>query len=306
MPAVPMKAEANLRAAIFGLVVNLVLVAAKLIAGILGNSYALIADAVESSMDVVGSLVVWTGLKIVARPPDAAYPYGYGRAEPLTVAIVALLLMGAAVGIATAATREIVTPHHTPAPFTLGVLAAVVIVKEVLFRRITKVSKATGSLAVASDAWHHRSDAVTSAAAFLGILIAILGGPGYESADDWAALLAAGVIGFNGWRFLQSAVTSLMDRQPDLHFLEAIVAAARSVPGVLAHEKLRVRGAADEWYVDLHIQARPDLSLHDAHVLSGQVKSAIRSAVPGVRDVLIHMEPWEPAEEVREPRPDWN
>lgn len=306
MPAAPMKAEANLRAAIFGLVVNLVLVAAKLIAGILGNSYALIADAVESSMDVVGSLVVWTGLKIVARPPDAAYPYGYGRAEPLTVAIVALLLMGAAVGIATAAAREIVTPHHAPAPFTLGVLAAVVIIKEVLFRRITQVSDMTGSLAVASDAWHHRSDAITSAAAFLGILIAILGGPGYESADDWAALLAAGVIGFNGWRFLQSAVTSLMDRQPDLHFLEAIVAAARSVPGVLAHEKLRVRGAADEWYVDLHIQARPDLSLHDAHVLSGQVKSAIRSAVPGVRDVLIHMEPWEPADEVREPRPDWN
>ncbi len=293
MPAAPVKTEANLRAAVVGLAVNLALVAAKLVAGILGNSYALIADAVESSMDVVGSLVVWTGLKIVSRPPDAAYPYGYGRAEPLTVAIVALLLMGAAIGIATAAAREIVTPHHSPAPFTLVVLAVVILIKEVLFRRITEVSEMTGSLAVASDAWHHRSDAITSAAAFLGILVAILGGPGYESADDWAALLAAGVIGFNGWRFLRVAVTSLMDRQPDPRFLEAIVDAARSVPGVLAHEKLRARGAADEWYVDLHIQARPDLSLHDAHILSGQVKSAIRTSVPGVRDVLIHMEPWE-------------
>lgn len=285
--------ETNQRAAVLGLLVNVVLVIAKLIAGILGHSYALIADAIESSTDVIGSLVVWVGLRISARPPDEAYPYGYGRAEPITVAVLALILLGAAVGIATASIHEIMTPHHVPASYTLIVLAVVIILKEGLFRRVRNVALETSSLTILTDAWHHRSDAITSAAAFVGISIAIWGGPGWEATDDWAALFASGIIGFNGYRFLRAALDRMMDRQPSESFLRAIAEIAMSVPGVQRYEKLRVRPAGDEWYVDMHIQVDPQMPLIEAHNLSGRVKSTIRSAHPEVCDVLIHIEPYE-------------
>ncbi|MBI1345554.1 cation diffusion facilitator family transporter [bacterium] len=293
------KSRINQSAAFIGLFVNVCLVIAKLLAGILGHSYALVADAVESSTDVIGSLVVWGGLRISARPPDDAYPYGYGRAESLAVAVLALLLLSAAVGIATASIHEILTPHHTPAAYTLAVLAGVIGIKEGLFRRVQNVALETESLAVLTDAWHHRSDAITSAAAFVGIALAIWGGPGWEASDDWAALLAAGIIGWNGYRFLRVAVEQLMDRQPASEILNAIALATQSVPEVQQYEKLRVRPAGDEWYVDLHIQVAPQTPLFVAHQISGRVKSAIREQVPSVRDVLIHIEPyWEPASAV--------
>jgi len=286
------EAGTKLTTALMGLGVNLLMVAVKLVAGILGHSYALIADAVESSTDVFASVVVWAGLRISQRPADSDYPYGYGKAEPLTVAVVALLLLGAAMGIATAAIHEIVTPLHAPAVWTLVVLVGVVAVKESLFRTVLKVSSETESSLLAADAWHHRSDALTSAAAFFGIVIALWGGPGWESADDWAALFAAGIIGFNGVRFLKQATQALMDRQPEPEVLASILSAANSVPGVRALEKLRVRRAAERLYVDLHVQAAPEMPLQDAHALGGAVKAAIKSAVPRVWDVLIHMEPF--------------
>ena len=175
----------------------------------------LIADAVESSLDVVSSLVVWGGLRITSRPADEDYPYGYGKAEALATVIVALLLVGAAAGIAVAAIREILTPHHMPAPFTLAVVPVVVVVKEVLFRRVRRIGHETGSRVVQADAWHHRSDAITSAAAFVGIAVALWGGPGWESADDWAALAAAAIIATNGLRLLGPTLDDLMDRMPD-------------------------------------------------------------------------------------------
>lgn len=288
----PARFETNQRAAVLGLLVNVGLVIAKLVTGILGHSYALIADAVESSTDVIGSLVVWTGLRIAARPPDEAYPYGYGRAEPLAVAVLSLLLMGAAVGIATASIHEIFTPHHVPATYTLVVLAVVILLKEGLFRRVRSVALQTESLAILSDAWHHRSDAITSAAAFLGISIALWGGPGWEAADDWAALLAAGIIGFNGYRFMRVAIDQLMDRQPSDEIVRVIAEAMLAVPGVCHYEKLRVRAAGDEWYVDLHLQVDPATPLIEAHNISGRVKAAIRQARPDVREVLIHIEPY--------------
>jgi cation diffusion facilitator family transporter len=304
-PAETSDARASRTAAVVGLIVNLLLVAAKLVAGIVGHSYALIADAIESSTDVFGSVVVWAGLRISQRPADVDYPYGYGKAEPLTVAVVGLLLLGAALGIATAAVGEIVTPHHAPAAWTLIVLVGVVVIKETLFRTVLHVSAETESSLLAADAWHHRSDALTSAAAFVGIVIALGGGEGWESADDWAALLAAGIIGFNGVRFLRLATDALMDRQPEPDVLAAILSAAQAVPGVLALEKLRVRRAAERLYVDLHVQADPHLPLRDAHALGGAVKAAIKLAVPRVRDVLIHMEPYsdEPSAQESSPRP---
>jgi cation diffusion facilitator family transporter len=276
-----------------GLLVNALLVAIKLIAGILGNSYALIADAIESSTDIFSSLIVWGGLSIASRPADEDHPYGHGKAESLAAAVVALLLIGAALGIVVAAVREILTPHHTPAWYTLVVVAGVVVVKETLFRTVLDVGDEIDSTAVKADAWHHRSDALTSAAAFIGIAVAIWGGEGWESADDWAAIVAAIIIAANGTRLLMPTLHDLMDRTPSGDLVPQIETAAREVEGVRHIEKLRVRRAGVDFYVDLHVQADPLLSLHDAHILSGKVKSAIRTAVPRVKEVLIHMEPFE-------------
>jgi cation diffusion facilitator family transporter len=270
----------GIKAALVGLLVNIVLVVAKLLAGIAGHSYALIADAIESSTDIFSSLVVWGGLRIATRRADAEYPYGYGRAESLAAAVVSLMLLGAAMGIAVAAVGEIITPHHMPAPFTLIVIAVVVLVKEVLFRGVLRVGDETGSTAVKADAWHHRSDAITSAAAFVGISIALWGGPGWEAADDWASLVAAVVIALNGLRLLRPAIQDLMDRMPERSVIDQIEISAKSVDGVRAIEKVRVRRLGIEYYVDLHVQADPALSLRDAHILSGKVKGAIRAAVP--------------------------
>jgi cation diffusion facilitator family transporter len=289
----PAPVARGIRTAQVGLLVNASLAVVKLVAGVLGHAYALVADAIESGADVFSSAIVWGGLRIASREADEDYPFGYGKAEPIAAAVVALMLLGAAAGIAVEAVREIRTPHHTPAPFTLVVLVLVVVVKELLFRRVVAVGRATASTAVKADAWHHRSDAITSAAAFIGISVALVGGPGWESADDWAALVAAGVIAVNAAALLRPAVHDLMDRSPGGDLLERISRAALTTPEVRAIEKLKVRKVGLGYYVDLHVQADPALSLHDAHILSGRVKSAIRAAVPEVLGVLIHMEPHE-------------
>lgn len=282
-----------IRLARIGLFANAALTLIKLVAGILGNAYALVADAVESSVDMIGSLAVWSGLKIASRDPDDRYPFGYGRAEPLAAAAVAILLLGAAVGIALTSISEIRTPHSTPEPYTLVVLVGVIVVKWLLYRTVLSASKETGSVAVEADAWHHVSDAITSAAAFIGISIALVGGPGWEQADDWAALAASGVIGVNGVIMMRTALRDLMDRAPAPDLLAQVSRAALETPGVLAIEKLKVRRSGMGLYVDIHVQADPLLSLHDAHILSGCVKTSIRAEVPSAIGVLIHMEPFE-------------
>jgi cation diffusion facilitator family transporter len=283
----------GIRLARTGMVINGCLALVKLLAGILGHSYALIADAVESVADIFSSLVVWTGLRVSSRHADERFPFGYGKAESVSSAIVGLMLVGAALGIAIEAVREILIPHHAPAPFTLAVLAVAAGIKEVLFRRVSRAARDSGSQAVAADAFHHRADAITSAAAFVGISIALIGGPGWESADDWAALFASVIILYNGVRIIRPALEELMDRSPEDEVFRAVDGAARGVAGVLATEKLKIRRSGTRFLLELHVQAEPSLSLHDAHILSGKVKSSIRSAVPRVQDVLVHMEPYE-------------
>jgi cation diffusion facilitator family transporter len=274
-------------------VTNAVLAIIKVVAGIIGHSQALIADGIESSADVCSSLVVWSGLRISARSADEDYPFGYGKAEALAALVVGLLLFLAALAIAIESLRQIVTPHRPPRAFTLAVLVAVVLIKEVLFRRVVRIGADVGSTAVQADAWHHRSDAITSSAAFIGISVALIGGPGWEAADDWAALLASGIIVYNAFNVLRPATHDLMDRAPGEEMVSRVAAAATAVPGVSAIEKLKVRKAGMGYYVDLHVQANPAMPLHEAHVLSGMVKSAIRQAVPEVAGALIHMEPFE-------------
>jgi cation diffusion facilitator family transporter len=284
----------GIRLAQTGLLINAVLVVVKVVTGIVGHSYALVADGVESSLDIFSSLIVWRGIQVAARSPDESYHYGYGKAESVAAAGVALLLMGAAVGIAIEAIREILTPHHLPASFTLVVLVLVVIAKETLFRRVLRAGVALDSGIVVADAWHHRSDAITSAAAFAGISVALLGGAEWAAADDYAALLASAIIAFNGARLLRPALADLMDRAPAAELLEHVAQIAGDEPGVLRIEKVLARRAGVGHFVTLHVQADPDMTLHDAHELGGRVRAHIVRHVPAVLDALIHMEPYRP------------
>lgn len=283
--------QRSLRATFIGMVTNAVLSVIKLAAGLLGHSHALVADAVESFADVFSSVIVWRGVTVAARPADAEHPYGHGKAEPLAAAVVAGMLLFAAFWIAEKAFREVGAPRHTPAPFTLAVLLIVVVVKEILFRFVRHEGQAVDNLAVRSDAWHHRSDAITSFAAGVGISISLLGGPGYEAADDWAALAAACVIAWNGLRLLRPAVHELMDTAPGREVSDEIRALAETVPGVARVEKCFVRKMGWQLFVDMHVEVDPEMTVRHSHEIAHEVKDKIRGIMPAVSDVLVHVEP---------------
>lgn len=292
------------RTALLGLGVNFLLVLVKLLAGLIGHTYALVADAVESLADIVGSVVIWGGLHVGARPADDNHPYGHGKAESLAALVVASLVLAAGIGIAVTSIDEILTPHLTPAPWTLIVLVVVVVAKTLLARYTARVARMENSGAVAVDAVHHVSDALTSAAAFIGIAIAIFGhrmfggDPArWSAADDWAALFASGIIIFNAVRMARLPLRELMDAEP-AEVLERACKTALTVPGVLGLEKTRARTSGGRHLLELHVEVDPGMSVAEAHVITGKIKAAIRSAQPTVADILIHVEP-APA---REPR----
>ncbi|MDB6148637.1 MAG: Cation diffusion facilitator family transporter [Chthoniobacter sp.] len=286
--------ESGARLALLGIVVNASLATIKIVTGVIGHSYVLIADGVESTIDIFGSMVIWFGLKVAAEPPDDEHPYGHGKAEPVAAAVVAIMVLIAALALAVQSVREILTPHHSPAPFTLAVLVLVVLVKEFLARRVLHAADAIGSSAVKTDAWHHRSDAITSVAAFIGISIALIGGPGWEPADDWAALLACGLIAYNGWRLLTPALHETMDSAPPRELQEDVLRVARAVSGVTEVEKCRIRKMGLDYYVDIHVGVSADLTVRDGHQIGHDVKDALRAAKPSIADVLVHIEPIEP------------
>lgn len=271
--------------------VSIGFVVIKITTGLVGHSYALVADGVESTLDIFSSLIVWRGLLVAGRDPDEEYHFGYGKAESVASAAVAIMLLIAALGISVAAIREIVTPHHVPEPYTLAVLVGVIVVKEGLFRWMAAVGGELDSPALTTDAWHQRADAITSAAAFVGILVALVGGPAWAPADDVAALAASGIIAVNGFRLLRPAVQDLMDRAPDRDVLERVERTALEVQGVCGVEKIQARRAGAGYFVTLHIEADPRMTLQAAHLLGHDVKDAVREAVPSVIDVLVHMEP---------------
>jgi cation diffusion facilitator family transporter len=289
-PTVADDAEQTVRVAVLGLGVNVLLAGAKLIAGLLGHSYALVADAVESMSDIAGSVIIWSGLRFGAKPPDENHPYGHGRAEALAALAVALIVGAAGVGIAVQAIREIVTPHRAPAPFTLIVLLLVVAVKETMFRVARRVGRRQHSDAVIVDAWHHRSDAITSGAAFIGITVALIGGPGYEPADDWAALFASAVILYNASRLARLPLRDLMDTQVE-EVTEEARRIAEGVEGVLAIEKVHARRVGPNACVDMHVEVDPTLTVEDAHEIAHRVSDEVRAGVGVVSHVLVHIEP---------------
>ena len=281
----------GLRATFLGLAANSALTTAKFVAGVLGHSYALVADAVESLADIFSSVIVWRGLVVAAEPADEDHPYGHGKAEPIAAAVVSAMLLVAAVWITIHASRQIGQPRSAPAPFTLLVLLVVIAMKEGLFRFVLRESMVVDSSAVRTDAWHHRSDAITSLAAAIGISVALIGGKGYESADAVAAILAAAIIAWNGWRLLRPALHELMDRAPSREMIERIRRVAQTVAGVEAVEKCLVRKMGYNYYVDMHVEVDPQMTVQRSHEIAHDVKDKIRSRIHAVRDVLIHIEP---------------
>ncbi len=276
------------------MIVNLIFAAAKILGGLLGNAYVLIADGIESALDIAGSFVIWGGLRFAARPPDETHPYGHGKAEPIAAVVVAFGVLAAAAGLTIQSVREIMTPHHGPAPFTLAILIVVIVVKEILFRYVNRIGRHVESTAVQTDAWHHRSDALTSAAAFIGISVALIGGSGWQSADDWAALFACAVIAANGIRLLRPALYEIMDAAPRGQIVDLVRDAARSVPGVRDVEKSFVRKMGLSFYADLHVKVDGDISVRDGHRIAHEVKQAIQQTDSRIADVLVHIEPAPP------------
>ncbi len=283
--------QTGARVALFGMIVNVVFAVAKILGGLLGNAYVLIADGIESALDIASSFIIWGGLKVAARPPDATHPYGHGKAEPIAAVVVAVGVLTAAVGLAIQSVRGLFLPHHAPKIFTLAIVVVVILIKEFLFRYVNRIGRAADSIAIQTDALHHRADAIISTAAFVGISIALIGGGRWSRADNWAALFACAVIAANGIRLLRPAIYEIMDTAPRGRIVERVQRAAASVPGVVEVEKCFLRKMGLSFYADLHIAVNGDISVREGHDIAHEVKRAIQESEPRIADALVHVEP---------------
>jgi cation diffusion facilitator family transporter len=285
--------QAAVKATYFSIVGNSCLAIVKGIAGVFGNSYALIADAIESTTDIFSSFLVLFGIKYSNRPADANHPYGHGRAEPLVTFLVVGFLITSATIIAYESISNIGTPHELPKPWTLIVLGAIIIWKEFSFRLVMKRGIQTNSSSLKADAWHHRSDAITSVAAFIGISIAIILGKGYESADDWAALFASGFILYNSYLIFRPALGEIMDEHLYDDLITEIRTISLEVHGIIDTEKCFIRKSGMKYHVDLHAVVDATISVKEGHDIAHLLKDTLREKIFELGHVLIHIEPSE-------------
>ncbi|MDI5951221.1 cation diffusion facilitator family transporter [Flavobacterium yafengii] len=283
--------QTAIKATYFSIVGNTCLAIIKGLAGFFGNSYALIADAIESTTDIFASFLVLFGIKYSNKPADKNHPYGHGRAEPLITFLVVGFLITSATIIAYESIINIGTPHQLPKPWTLIVLGAIIIWKEYSFRLVMKRSIQTNSSSLRADAWHHRSDAITSVAAFLGISIALILGNGYESADDWAALFASGFILYNSYQIFRPALGEIMDEHLYDDLIEQIRIVSLQVDGIIDTEKCFIRKAGMQYHVDLHAIVDSNITVKEGHDLAHKLKDTLREEMPELGHVLIHVEP---------------
>jgi cation diffusion facilitator family transporter len=268
--------------------------AAKLVAGIFGHSYALIADACESFADVMSSSVTFYALKKASEPADPDHPSGHGRAETLASAVTALLLVTVGGLIFYQSALTLYVPRKAPSPLTLFVLVPVILVKECLFHWMRARGRKIGSVAVVAEAWHQRSDAVTSVAALTGIIVAWVGGPAWSHADSWAALAASLWLAGTGLWLLGPTLHELMEGSVDPSLLKYITETSENCPGIKGVDKVWVRKLGMRLMVDLHVEVDPDISVQEGHRLSHEVKDKLQRELPQVRDVMVHVEPFDP------------
>jgi cation diffusion facilitator family transporter len=280
-----------IRTIYFSIAGNTLLAIIKGLAGFFGNSFALIADAIESTTDIFSSFLVFLGLKYAAKPADENHPYGHGRVEPLITFLVVGFLIVSAIVIAYQSIKNIQSPQEAPKPFTLLVLAAIILWKELSYQFVVRRSKETKSSSLKADAWHHRSDAITSVAAFIGISIALLAGEGYEAADDWAALFASGFILYNSYRIFRPALGEIMDEHVYDELVAEIRQAAKNVEGIVDTEKCYIRKSGLRYHVDLHAIVDAGISVREGHELAHRLKDALQKDIPSLGNILIHIEP---------------
>lgn len=283
--------QTAIKATYFSIAGNTSMAIIKGLAGFFGNSYALIADAIESTTDILASCLVLFGIKYSNKPADDNHPYGHGRAEPLITFMVVGFLITSATIIAYESILNIGTPHELPKSWTLFVLGAIIIWKEYSFRLVMKRSKETNSSSLKADAWHHRSDAITSIAAFIGITIALVLGKGYESADDWAALFASGFILYNSYLIFRPALGEIMDEHLNDDLIDEIRRIARQVDGIIDTEKCFIRKSGMKYHVDLHARVDANITVKEGHDLAHKLKDTLRHEIPELGHVLIHVEP---------------
>ena len=283
--------QAAVEATYFSIIGNTCLAIIKGLAGFFGNSYALIADGIESTTDIFASLLVLFGIKYSNRPADENHPYGHGRAEPLITFLVVGFLITSATVIAYESIANIQAPHDLPKSWTLFVLGAIIIWKEYSFQKVMKRSIETNSSSLKADAWHHRSDAITSVAAFIGISIALILGKGYESADDWAALFASCFIFYNSYLIFRPALGEIMDEHLYDDLIEHIRIVALNVDGIIATEKCFIRKSGMKYHVDLHAVVDAQITVKRGHQLAHILKDTLRKEIPQLGHVLIHIEP---------------
>ncbi len=285
------KHESAINTTYFSIVGNASLALIKWLAGYFGNSYALIADAIESTADIFSSFLVLLGIKYASRPADKNHPYGHGRVEPLITFLVVGFLITSATIIAHDSIVNINTPHELPKPYTLIVLGLIIIWKEISYRIVIKKSIQTNSSSLKADAWHHRSDAITSVSAFIGISIALFFGKGYESADDWAALFGSAFILYNSYLIFRPALSEIMDEHIYDDTIELIRFNSLKVKGVIDTEKCHVRKIGMSYHVDLHAIVDRNITVRDGHEIAHQLKNKILEELPDIADVFIHIEP---------------
>lgn len=283
--------QTAIRTTYFSIAGNIILATIKGLAGFFGNSYALIADAIESTTDIFSSFLVLLGLKYANRPPDKNHPYGHGRIEPLITFIVVGFLITSATIIAYESIQNITTPHELPKSWTLFILGAIIIWKEISFQIVLKKSIETNSSSLRADAWHHRSDAITSIAAFIGISIALIFGKGYETADDWAALFASGFILYNSYKIFRPALGEIMDEHTYDDLVQEIRTISVTVNGVLGTEKCFVRKVGLKYHIDLHAMVDSNLTVKQGHDIAHRLKDTLKHELPQLGNVLIHIEP---------------
>ncbi len=275
----------------FSIIGNTLLALVKYFSGVFGNSYALIADAIESTSDIFSSFLVLFGIKYSSRPADDNHPYGHGRVEPLMTFLVVGFLIVSATIIAYESIVNIQTPHDPPETWTLIVLGIIILWKEISYRIVIQKSIETNSSSLKADAWHHRSDAITSVAAFIGIGIAVFFGKGYEAADDWAALLASGFILFNCYRIFRPALSEIMDEHLYDDLTQKIRVIAVEVDGILDTEKCFIRKAGMQYHLELHAIVNGEISVKDGHWLAHKLEDHLRLKLPELGHILVHVEP---------------
>jgi cation diffusion facilitator family transporter len=283
--------KSAIKATYFSIFGNVLLAAIKLISGFLGNSYALIADGIESTADIFSSFFVLFGFKYAQRPPDENHPFGHSRIEPLITFLVVAFLVTSATVIAYESIINIQTPHKVPEAWTLIVLAVIIIWKEGSYRYVSKKAKAIKSSSLKADAWHHRSDAITSVTAFIGISIALYFGKGYETADDWAALFASAFILYNAYLIFRPALGEIMDE----HLYDDLIGDIReisiTVNGIKGTEKCFVRKAGMNYLVELHAIVNGKLTVEEGHFLAHKLQDKIQNELPEIAHITIHIEP---------------